>query len=285
MISPITNADDYALFLAASAAAIKIGMNISNCTKSGHCLGDFSSIVSSAKVLKMADEKHCTVSEFFSGISDILPKSTVDELSMNIMIDKLVHELIIIACCHSVKPLKVKNVTNRLIQKSSSYDSATVHSITTLLSTGTSTRVILEDVLMHRDTDPWIKFHTTAVSTPGVVMKLAEDFRNLGIISDRIFMDIEGASRNSHDRSMSDKIPQGVIGITVAFLTSCNRLPDNWYQGIKARDEMSPATWKIAVALGKSYFRLTADTSDIDTAVDLAELKKIISATPALVFS
>jgi hypothetical protein len=120
---------------------------------------------------------------------------------------------------------------------------------------------------------PFLKYHTSASSTPTLIMKSYDD---LGTLGDAVFtaagISAARIARTSlHDLNLSKQIPDRDIAMAHAYLDAVGVLPNNWYQGKRAVDGQPPSVYKSWKVFFTKYTDLTADTDVIlrqnDTAI------------------
>jgi hypothetical protein len=83
---------------------------------------------------------------------------------------------------------------------------------------------------------------------------------------------------NMHDRDLNAAISQQVVLATYAYLSAFNKLPDNWFQGEKARSSLPATRYNQYLAIFKRIKTLAADVAAINEAVNMEALVAAIGA-------
>jgi hypothetical protein len=120
----------------------------------------------------------------------------------------------------------------------------------------------------------WTTYRNTRVATGGILLKLLDDFRALGITEkdDEVEKAIEKCSENHWDTEMSMLIPDKYKAYGCIFLEAAGTPIDKWYQGNKARDELPAARVRGAKEIFRTYLDIKNDVAklkDIKTVPDL----------------
>jgi len=122
----------------------------------------------------------------------------------------------------------------------------------------------------------WLRYRLTYASTPALVKKMIEELGDSIIVSADTIAKIKAALDAPYSPELSDKIPTKIRAMCYIYLDVTRQLPDNWYQGIRANDEVS-TFWKLRI---RAYFNkivaLKAKITDIDAGTNEAELKAAI---------
>jgi len=146
-------------------------------------------------------------------------------------------------------------------------------------------RAINDAVIRAFVTDPgrqndFVKYHITATSTPALVAKVKGMVAGLipNMLTAATVTLIDAAVAEPWDKAAADRIPQAVVALTHAALDAFGVLPEDWYQGNKAKDATPPALY----AMYKTYFTrfkaIIATSPAVMAATTIAELQAALPA-------
>lgn len=122
----------------------------------------------------------------------------------------------------------------------------------------------------------FMEYHTTYSSTPGLVVRAVDDLRELINITDETQDKLDAALSNFWEQSYNDRIPSILVAITHCYLSVMGVLPNNWWQGEKAKNNVGVIIYRRWTAIIKRWADLTKNTDELDNAHDLAELRAAI---------
>lgn len=132
-----------------------------------------------------------------------------------------------------------------------------------------------EDLQEEAANVPWLKYHTAAASTPQLVQKFMNETGELHTFSDDVRNTVREAVENFWLLEPTYRIPQNIVAHTYVYLESTNQLPDNWYQGIRAINNMAGYMRTRYRTIYKRYVNFKAGVADIEAADALAALRVI----------
>jgi len=118
----------------------------------------------------------------------------------------------------------------------------------------------------------WLKYHTTATSTPALVDLMIRGVEGFYPISNEWRGFVASALRKPWDKKLSELIPKNLIAIAYTYLEVMGRLPNNWYQGIKAvaqTDSITLGKWR---NIFNRFRSLAAKLDQINQAEDVKML-------------
>jgi hypothetical protein len=121
----------------------------------------------------------------------------------------------------------------------------------------------------YRDSDAFLKYHTTGVSTPSVLKKFIEDLGSdsFAFISATAQAEIIAADEANYDARAADKINKKHIMMAVAYHDATGTMLDDWYQGEKAVGASNAEEYSSYVKLFKAII------AQKKNAVNLADIK------------
>lgn len=122
----------------------------------------------------------------------------------------------------------------------------------------------------------FIRYHIAYSSTPGLVQRFIDDTVGFTVISAATQATVANAINNYWDRTASDAIPRRIVAMARAYLESINMLPANWYQGIKAKQGVSPILYTRWVQAFVNFSRIQNADAGMTAAADLATLTGVV---------
>jgi len=127
----------------------------------------------------------------------------------------------------------------------------------------------------------WIKYHTAATSTPHLVLKVMELVNNKlpNLFSNTTRRLVTDAVAEIWAKDRADMIPKRAVAIAYIFLEEFEMLPEKWYQGTKAIEEMSITFRTDMENIAKGFKKLDKTT------IDLAKIKDMTALNVAIVES
>jgi hypothetical protein len=193
--------------------------------------------------------------------------------------DKAIYWLLDLVACHQVKPLKAANVSNffrmssrvavngREILKVLDYAATTLPSV---MNTAALFALLGENQFM--------TYHTAYSSSA----KLAQEMIDAAPAITHVFFTeatrnaIDASAASPHSRELNLAIPQQVLLATYAYLEAFGKLPDNWFQGEKAKQALPASKFNIYKAIFRRLKDLSANTDAINAAETVAALVALI---------
>lgn len=124
----------------------------------------------------------------------------------------------------------------------------------------------------------WLVYHTAAASTQQLVNKYLEETKEIKQIkvSDDTKLAVKAALDAPWDKALIDAIPRKIVAHCYVYLEATKQLPDNWYQGIKAVNNMSTGERTKFRAFYRRYSELYAKVDVIDAGKTIADITKDI---------
>jgi hypothetical protein len=193
--------------------------------------------------------------------------------------DKAIGWLVDLTACHQVKPLKAMNVSNyfrmtsrvtlngREILKVLDYAAITLPNI----MADAELRGTIAD-------NQFMLYHTAYSSSAGLAQEMLD---SAPAITHLFFTQatrnlINNSAANPHDRVANQAIPQQAILATYAYLEAFGKLPDNWFQGEKAKNNLPASRYNQYKAIFKRLKDLSTDTDRIAEATSIDELVGLV---------
>jgi hypothetical protein len=124
----------------------------------------------------------------------------------------------------------------------------------------------------------FIRYHIAYSSTPGLVQRFIDDTIGFTVIGAATQNAVTNAITNYWDRAASDAIPRRVVAMARAYLESINMLPPNWYQGVKAKQGVSPILYARWIQAFAHFSRIQNADAGMAAAPDLATLTGVVGA-------
>lgn len=127
------------------------------------------------------------------------------------------------------------------------------------------------NVAFNLSTTPWFRYHTTICSTPGLITRAINLLGNTipGFYSDATIALVQAATARPWDLAAANAIDRRAVAATHAVLTAAKMLPENWYQGEKAKDDVTAGHYTAWVAIAKRALNLDGVKDLIMGAPDL----------------
>jgi len=183
--------------------------------------------------------------------------------------------------CYQVKPLNRDNVKNYF--KGCGVTISSTDFILKFLKVASSKfpKLVEDSDIRGKAMDnKFVKNHTSYASSGSLVCRAIDE---LGQLSNVLFSKDEitnaaNARDAPYDSKVSETVTKRSMGVTYVYMDTNKILPDNWYQGTSAYDEMPPNNRRALRAFFKRIGTLTADVDKMDASTDIGEL---ISMLPA----
>lgn len=186
--------------------------------------------------------------------------------------------LVDLVACNQVKKLNASNVKNYMAAQGNRNVGGSSIALLVDVASTFYPQIMASDTLraMVEDTS-FTRYHTTAVSTPGLMMRVIE---NLGRDAANVFpLDVIETVKvciDEHwDTALTGEIPQVYIAITRAFLEATGRLPENWWQGMRALNVVSPTSYN---AMKSFFLRYAALTSRVESMTEAGNIDALFAA-------
>jgi len=195
---------------------------------------------------------------------------------------KAIYWLLDLVACHQVKPLKATNVANFF--RMNSRVAVNGREIMKVLDYAAVAlpRVMDDDALFDLLSENQFMTYHTAYSSSA---KLAIEMIDAAPAITSVFFTqatrelVLASAVNSHDREANAAIPQQVLLATYAYLEAFNKLPENWFQGEKAKQALPASKFNIYKAIFRRLRELSANTEAIQAAADVAALVALIDVS------
>jgi len=209
-----------------------------------------------------------------------IPVSSFDQLVDDA--PKAIYWLLDLVACHQVKPLKATNVANFF--RMNSRVAVNGREIMKVLDyAAVSLPRVMDDAALFEllSQNQFMTYHTAYSSSA----KLAEEMLDSAPAITNVFFTaatrttITNSAMNPHNREMNSLIPQQVLLATYAYLEAFNKLPENWFQGEKAKQSLPASKFNIYKAIFRRVRELSANTEAIQGAGDVAALVGLIDAS------
>jgi hypothetical protein len=120
----------------------------------------------------------------------------------------------------------------------------------------------------------WTTYRVNRVSAGPIMIKLLDNFRELGITvqGDATEVAIIAANAATWDTALSLAIPSKFKAYASIYLEVCGTGIDDWWQGNKAVDELPAVRVRGAKVIFKKYLALKNNTDDVDAINTIANL-------------
>jgi hypothetical protein len=117
----------------------------------------------------------------------------------------------------------------------------------------------------------FMKYHTSRVSTGGLLFEMIEVFTDLQIIDEEgsAFVSIRNAKDAPHDIGLSKEIPVKLVGYAALFFEVSGKDVGKWYQGEKALQDVPAVRIKAIKSVFRKYLELKNKIGEIDSASNL----------------
>jgi len=193
--------------------------------------------------------------------------------------DKAIYWLLDLAACHQVKPLKAINIANffrmssrvtingREILKVIDYAAVTLPNI---MGNDELSELLTENQFM--------TYHTAYSSSAKLAVEMIESapaLTHLFFTGDTRAA-VAASANDPSSRVLNAAIPAQVLLATYAYLVAFGKLPDNWFQGEKAKTSLPANKYNVYLAVFRRLRALSADTDAINNANDVASLIQAI---------
>jgi len=192
---------------------------------------------------------------------------------------KAIFWLLDLTACHQIKPLRAQNISNYF--RMNSRVTLNGREIMKVLDYAAISLPNIKDdntLNVHVATNQFMTYHTAYSSSAGLASEMLDA---APAITHIMFTEAtRTAVRNSaaapHDRNMNLAIPQQVLLATYAYLEAFGKLPDNWFQGMKAFNSLPASKYNQYYAIFRRLKDLSTNTEAIREANTVATLVTLI---------
>lgn len=146
-----------------------------------------------------------------------------------------------LVAANQVKEIKAQNIRSYFASKSNmKVDAARIKKYVDIASSLLSPIMSTDDLRAKVEDSDWIRYHTSATSTPALVDKAIQiiDGRLPGFIGRDALDRLENARNAPWSKTLADAIPQKLVAFSVILLQEYGRMPDDTYQGPKALENL-----------------------------------------------
>jgi hypothetical protein len=182
--------------------------------------------------------------------------------------------------CHQVKQPKDANIASYFM----SYNSTKVKGgpIRSILDVVMNMlpRVAGHDTLWELvEKNTFVRYHTAYASTPGLIRRALNDIGHIIQVQAELLTALATAEEEWWDANRVRALPVSLIAFTRAYLDAARQLPADWYQGNKAKDAISAATYAKWVRVCRKFLDLRAASEGIDAAGTEEALRDLMADT------
>lgn len=186
--------------------------------------------------------------------------------------------LLDLTACWQVRPLKAANVQGYFQSMNGTtvrgaeivpFFNAVKNSMDTIMENDQYRALLSKNKFM--------KYHTSSSSTAGLVKRAVQACRSFIAISPVTAASVNSALSRYWDLNEADKIPRNLVAFAHAYLSAAKSLPENWYQGNAARDEIGDGLYLKWRETAKRWIELTQNLDAIREAKDLDSLWRVIA--------
>lgn len=176
------------------------------------------------------------------------------------------NELVVLAGCNAIKPLKEKNIRSRSKQKGHDLDAGVVLTVVEGLTPFAGEIARSDQFTVLKQDDIFLKYHSAASSTGGLCQRVVD---SLGVQAQVIFTEetrgsISAAARAPQEIALSRQIPPRAIAFCHAYLSAARLLPDGWYQGEKALGDLPANVYRMYRDYCRKQLSFAANTAAIE---------------------
>jgi len=206
----------------------------------------------------------------------LLPRESIEEYELKARV-----WLVELVGSRQVGALKEKNFTSYFASKESEVLPWKVEDIIGYLSVKLPN--LLKEVGYSEliESSTWLKYHTTAASTSGLVLRAKDAISLTGVFTAAELALVASAHSDLTDLSKQQKITVRTMVMTSAILEACGSLPENWYMGKRAVQEYNPAKYSALVKVFKKAQAIANLTEGVDSMTSMAELQGLFDKVNA----
>jgi hypothetical protein len=120
---------------------------------------------------------------------------------------------------------------------------------------------------------PWMEYRTAVTACSALIQKAIDSAPAPGLFTESDMVFINAAAADVTNIHLARAIPNRVLVLTSAILTTCGGLPDTWYMGKSAVDLFPPSKYNALCVFLKRGHAIANDTGGID---DINEISVIV---------
>lgn len=124
--------------------------------------------------------------------------------------------------------------------------------------------------------DDWMKYRTSAASTPTLVKSALDLLGNFYTFPPEWTASVEAALATPGDLEMVRRIPEVLVVLTAAFLKAIENYPEHWYQGNRAISGSLKMLYRKQLDIMTRYKNVFVALPDTGAATNIAELKALL---------
>jgi hypothetical protein len=186
-----------------------------------------------------------------------------------------IYWLLDLTACHQIKPLKAMNISNFF--RMSSRINITGREILKVLEYASSAieKITQNNALMALlNNNTFMTYHTSFSSTATLVQEMLSSSPGVTnvMFSAATRTAVANSAAHLHDQALNASISQQAILATYAYLVAFSKLPENWFQGEKAKSSLPATRYAAYVAIFRRLRALSADIAAIEGAADVEAL-------------
>jgi len=121
----------------------------------------------------------------------------------------------------------------------------------------------------------FMRYHTSASSTAGLVKRAVADCREIITIETKTADLVDEAERYYWDLDKTDQIPTALVAFTHAYLSATGALPGNWYQGERAASSVGLVVYRRWINVIRKWIDLVKAAEGIDATTSIDELSRL----------
>lgn len=219
-----------------------------------------------------------------AGAENQVIEQGIPSAAFNLLLDdagKALYWLLDLTACHQVKPLNARNIANyfransrvnisgREILKVVDFAAITIERIM-----GNEQYVaLLED-------SKFMTYHTSYSSSAKLAVEMIDSAPGVTHVffSAATRAAIAASAADPSNRALNEAIPEQVILATHAYLSAFGKLPENWFQGDRAKTSLPASKYNVYLAVFRRLRTLSANTEAIEAAGTAAALVGLIGA-------
>jgi len=193
--------------------------------------------------------------------------------------DKAIFWLLDLVACHQVKPLKASNIANFFRMGSRvSINGREILKVLDYAAVALPNVMGDADLMNVLSANQFMTYHTAYSSSAKLAAEMLE---SAPAITNTMFtaasrLAVTNSSANPQDRGLNGLISQQVLLATYAYLEAFGKLPDNWFQGEKAKQALPASKFNLYKAIFRRLRELSANTDAINGAATVAALIELI---------
>jgi len=196
--------------------------------------------------------------------------------------DKAIYWLLDLVACHQVKPLKAANVANFFRMNSRiAINGREVMKVIDFAAVTLPNVMENAELFALLGENQFMVYHTAYSSSAKLAAEMMDAAPALANVfwSAATITAVTASAATLHDRALNMAIPQQVLLATYAYLEAFGKLPENWFQGEKARQSLPASKFNVYKAMFRRLREITANTDAIGAAQDVAALVALVDAS------